>query len=118
MARASFFLHRTDQESIRRRQLKNGVTLLAILLVDCVCASILFFTREKNLGKIWRELLNLTSAETFKDGTGDLLALFAVRLVLYIVAGTAAVTLGKQRNTGPPPPPPYVFKSSSKPRFT
>ena len=118
MARASFFLHRTDQESIRRRQLKNGVTLLAILLVDCVCASILFFTREKNLGKIWRELFNLTSAETFKDGTGDLLALFAVRLVMYIVAGTAAVTLGKQRNKGPPPPPRRGSRNTSQADLT
>ena len=105
MARASFFLHRTDQESIRRRQLKNGVTLLLILLVDCACACVLYFTREKRLGEIWSELANLTSAETFKDGTGDLLALFAARLVLLTCAGTAAVYLGRQRNKGPPPPP-------------
>ena len=105
MARASFFLHRTDQESIRRRQLKNGVTLLLILLVDCACACVLYFTREKRLGEIWSELANLTSAETFKDGTGDLLALFAARLVLLTFAGTAAVYLGQQRNKGPPPPP-------------
>ena len=105
MARASFFLHRTDQESIRRRQLKNGVTLLLILLVDCASACVLYFTREKRLGEIWSELANLTSAETFKDGTGDLLALFAARLVLLTCAGTAAVYLGRQRNKGPPPPP-------------
>ena len=79
MARASFFLHRTDQESIRRRQLKNGVTLLLILLVDCACACVLYFTREKRLGEIWSELANLTSAETFKDGTVDLLALFSMK---------------------------------------
>ena len=65
----------------------------------------LYFTREKRLGEIWSELANLTSAETFKDGTGDLFALFAARLVLLTCAGTAAVYLGQQRNKGPPPPP-------------
>ena len=106
MARASFFLTRTDVDSIRQRQLKNGLSLVFLVLVDAGVASLMFFTRERRVRAFVPEVTHLSSAATFKGGTGDLLALVALRASLYACAGALAVTLGKQRNKGPPPPTP------------
>ncbi len=104
MARASFFLTKTDEDSIRRRQRKNLAVLIALVLVDVSANARLYFGREKRLGELPREISRWTSAATFKDGVGDLLALVFFRVVLYASAGALAVTLGKQQNKGPPPP--------------
>ena len=45
MARASFFLTRTDADSIRQRQLKSGLTLVFLVLVDAAATMWLFFAR-------------------------------------------------------------------------
>ena len=50
MARASFFLTRTDVDSIRQRQLKSGLTLVFLVLVDAAATLWLFFAREGKLG--------------------------------------------------------------------
>jgi ATP-binding cassette subfamily B protein len=102
MARASFFLTRTDEESIARRQLKNACFLLVLLFLDAVAAFWLYFTRPRR--DLAHELSHLTTAASFKGGTGDLLALVLVRVLLYAGAGSLAISLGKQRNKGPPPP--------------
>ena len=102
----SFFLTRTDVDSIRQRQLKNGLSLVFLVLVDAGVASLMFFTRERRVRAFVPEVTHLSSAATFKGGTGDLLALVALRASLYACAGALAVTLGKQRNKGPPPPTP------------
>ena len=73
-------------------------------MVDAGTALFLFLTRERHFGKLVHELSNLTSADTFKGGTGDLLALSALRVLLYAFSSALAITLGKQRNKGPPPP--------------
>ena len=103
MARASFFLTRTDADSIRQRQLKSGLTLVFLVLVDAVATMWLFFAREGKLGALVPELRELTSARAFKGGTSDLVALLALRVTLFVLAGGLAVALGKQRNKVPPP---------------
>jgi hypothetical protein len=75
------------------------------VLVDAATTSFLFFTREKSLRKEPGEITHLTSAATFKGGTGDLLALLALRVVIYGCAGALAIYFGKQRNKAPPPAP-------------
>ena len=104
MARASFFLTRTDADSIKARQLKSGLTLVFLVLVDATATLWLFFTREGKLGALVPELRELTSARAFKGGTSDLVALLALRVALFALAGGLAVVLGKQRNKAPPPP--------------
>ena len=104
MARASFFLTRTDADSIRQRQLKSGLTLVFLVLVDAAATMWLFFAREGKLGALLPELRQLTSARAFKGGTGDLVALLVLRVALFALAGGLAVVLGKQRNKAPPPP--------------
>ena len=62
MARASFFLTRTDADSIARRQLKNGASsLVFLLLVDAAAAFWLYFTREGGIVRV-PELSHLTTA--------------------------------------------------------
>ena len=56
MARASFFLTRTDADSIKARQLKSGLTLVFLVLVDATATLWLFFTREGKLGALVPEL--------------------------------------------------------------
>ena len=68
MARASFFLTKTDEDSIRRRQRKNLAVLIALVLVDVSANARLYFGREKRLGELPREVSRWTSAATFKDG--------------------------------------------------
>ena len=68
MARASFFLTRTDADSIKARQLKSGLTLVFLVLVDATATLWLFFTREGKLGALVPELRELTSARAFKGG--------------------------------------------------
>ena len=104
MARASFFLTRTDADSIRQRQLKSGLTLVFLVLVDAAATMWLFFAREGKLGALLPELRQLTSARAFKGGTADLVALLVLRVALFALAGGLAVVLGKQRNKAPPPP--------------
>ena len=65
MARASFFLTRTDADSIKARQLKSGLTLVFLVLVDATATLWLFFTREGKLGALVPELRELTSARAF-----------------------------------------------------
>ena len=72
--------------------------------MDASATCFLFFTREGRLGALFDEVAHLTSADTFKGGTGDLLALLILRVAVYVCAGSLAVLLGKQRNKGPPPP--------------
>ena len=54
MARASFFLTKTDEDSIRRRQRKNLAVLIALVLVDVSANARLYFGREKRLGELPR----------------------------------------------------------------
>jgi hypothetical protein len=80
---------------LRTVQLKNGLTLVFLVLVDAATTCFMFFTREgKSFEKFLHEIASLTSADTFKGGTGDLLALLALRIVIYACAGALAITLG------------------------
>ena len=46
------------------------------------------------------ELRELTSARAFKGGTSDLVALLALRVALFALAGGLAVVLGKKNKRG------------------
>ena len=104
MARASLFLTKTDADSIRSQQVRNGSWLLVLVLVDACATLWLFFTREGTFKALIPELRAFTTAATFKGGTGDLIFLLVLRVGLYFVAGGLAIGLGKQRNKAPPPP--------------
>jgi hypothetical protein len=68
---------------ISASQLKNGLTLFFVCLVDAGATATLFITREgfgtRGIQKLFREVASLDSATTFKGGTGDLLALLCGR---------------------------------------
>ena len=104
MARASFFLTKTDVDSIRVGQLKSGVSLLLLVLLDAVATLWLFFGTEGNWNALLPELRRFTTASSFKGGTGDLVFLLILRVLMYATVGGAAVALGKQRNKAHPPP--------------
>jgi hypothetical protein len=53
MARASFFLTKTDADSIRVGQLKSGVSLLLLVLLDAVATLWLFFGTEGKARGTW-----------------------------------------------------------------
>jgi len=99
----SFFLTQTDADSIRQRQVRSGSSLVFLVLVDAAATLWLFFAREGKFSALIPELRAMTTAGTFKGGTGDLVAMLVLRVALYAGAGGLAVAVGRQRNKAPPP---------------